>query len=160
MSFRGRRPAGIPLPPGARARVRSPGLGGLTQHDPNAQPPGFYNEETVFNERGPEGFELINGPKRLMTQFPFNLAAGIPQRLVAANHRRFYLIIQNHSAADIIFIGFGAAVNAASGFGLIPGAAAGGGGNFFGDYMVPTDDVFAFCANAASGVCGEGVLIA
>lgn len=156
--MRARRPMGLPLPPGARARVRGPGLGGLTEYDPNTTPPGFYNEQTVFNERGPEGFELINGPKRSMTQFGFTLAAGIAQRILPANAARFYLIVQNHSTTDVIFIGFGGGVTVNSGLGLIPGTAAGGGGNFFGDYMVPTDDVWAICAAAANGVCGEGIL--
>lgn len=153
-----RRPGLVRLPPGARARVRSPGLGGIRDFDPNTTPPGYYNENEVFNERGPEGFELIAGPKRQFTNFGFNLAAGAALQLLAANYRRFYLIIQNHSTTDVMFIGFGSAVNAASGYGLIPGAVAGGGGNFFGDYMVPTDSVYAFCAAASSGVCGEGVL--
>lgn len=150
------------LPPGARARVRlnphGRGLGGMVDYDQNSQPPGFYDEATVFNERGPEGYELISGPSRAFTQFGFSLAAGVAIRLLAANVRRYYLLIQNASAADVMFIGFGSAPTVTSGFGLIPGAAAGGGGSLLCDYMVPTDDVYALCAAAANGVCGEGVL--
>ncbi|MGE0294716.1 MAG: hypothetical protein AB7P97_20385 [Hyphomonadaceae bacterium] len=113
----------------------------------------------MFNERGPEGFELVNGPRRAFTQFPFTLVANTALKLLPANFARVSLIIQNGSTTDVIFIGFGGGVSVLGGFGLIPGAAAGGGGNFFGDYMVQTDDVWAICAAAAIGVCGEGVMV-
>lgn len=139
---------------------RSRPLGDYGQTDPNANPPGHYNERAVFG--GPEGFELASGPKRTMVQFAFQAGPAATQ-ILPGNFRRFYLILQNKSTTDTIFFGFSNAVNATSGIGLAPGAAGPPvtpGGNYLGDYMVPTDEIWIFCATAAQlGVCAEGVIV-
>ena len=140
-------------------RARS-GLGSYGENPSVTPRSGAYNENTVFNASGAAGGELtINGPTRRTTQFGFE-AGPVPLKILSANDRRFYLIIQNKSVADVLYFGFAASVNAVNGIGLAPGAVAGTGGNFFGDYMVPPDDIWVFSPTAAVlGVCAEGVLI-
>lgn len=139
---------------------RPRGFGNYGESDPNSNPPDFYREKGLFN--GPEGFELINGPRRAITQFPFQ-AGPVATQILAENYRRFYLILQNLSVTDIIFFGFAQSVNATTGFGLTPGAVGPPvtpGGNLFSDYMCPTDAIWVFCAVAATaGICAEGVLV-
>ncbi len=147
---------GRAIPPGRAVAIRR-GLGDYGQGDPNSNPPGFYNERAVFG--GPEGFDLTNGPKRSMIQFSF--AAGpVAVQILPANYRRSYLIIQNKSTTASMFFGFTSAIDANSGIGLAPGSAGPPqtpGGNYLGDYSVPTDEIWVFCATAAQlGVCAEG----
>ena len=148
-----------------RRLIKVPPSRGLGDYgrDPNTTPrTGRYSERVVFNERGPEEFELLNGPRRAITQFPFQ-AGPVAIQILPENYRRFYLIIQNKSTTDTMFYGYNSAVDANSGIGLAPGAAGPPqtpGGNTLNDYMCPTDAIWVFCATAAQlGVCAEGVLI-
>jgi hypothetical protein len=90
--------------------------------------------------------------------YPF-LAQLAPQKIITANMRRVYLLIQNKSAGNV-FVNFGTTPSAFNSFTLVPGASIEFVGGATGGAFCPSDDVYALGAAAnLSCMASEGTII-